>query len=339
MRVRFPFVAAGVALSVVSASAQGPNQGELRDTLRRALRRAYQGRDTGPEQTDRFSGRYRTLRDGRVSIQNISGDITVAAGSGDEVSVEAIKRTRRDRSQLDQVRIEVDNAAGRVDVRTLYPRMRNINVSVDYTVTVPGGVSVELHSVSGSVKVTGVGGAVRAETVSGNVTAAGTPKLEAARSVSGDVSFSGVSTETDVSIGSVSGKVTGRGIKAHGLEFSSVSGDVVIRDVTCDRLGAKSVSGAIEYSGTITRSGRYDMNSHSGSVRLALSNPPGFEVNASTFSGSIRSDFPLTISGDADRRGGRPRGVNNRSMRATFGDGSATLTLSTFSGNIVIEKR
>lgn len=338
MRVRFSFVAAGVALSVVSAAAQGPDPSELRETLRRAFSRAYQGRDTGPEQTDRFSGKYRIGRDGRVSIQNISGDITVTGGSGDDVSVEAIKRTRRDRSQLDQVRVDVDNAAGRLDVRTSYPRMSNINVSVEYTVTVPSGVSVELHSVSGSVKVTGVGGVVRAETVSGNVTATDTPKLEAARSVSGNVSFSGVSTDTGVSIGSVSGNVTGKGIKAHGLELSSVSGDVVMSDVTCDRLGAKSVSGAIDYSGTITKSGRYDMNSHSGSVRLALSNAPGFEVTANTFSGSIRSDFPLTIGGDADRRRGRT-GVNGRSIRATFGDGSAILTLRTFSGNIVIEKR
>ena len=80
------------------------------------------------------------------------------------------------------------------------------------------------------------------------------------------------------------------------------------------------------------------MNSHSGSVRLTLINPPGFEVTANTFSGSIRSDFPLTIGGDSDRRGGRPE-ITSRSIRATFGDGSATLTLRTFSGNIVIEKR
>jgi hypothetical protein len=31
--------------------------------------------------------------------------------------------------------------------------------------------------------------------------------------------------------------------------------------------------------------------------------------------------------------------MNNRSMRATFGDGSATLTIRTFSGDIVIAKK
>ena len=85
----------------------------------------------------------------------------------------------------------------------------------------------------------------------------------------------------------------------------------------------------------------YDVNVHSGNVRFGLSNPSGFELSANTFSGNIRSELPLTIGGDPrDRDGnGRRRGMSNRSMRATFGDGSATLTLRTFSGDIVIAKR
>ena len=76
-------------------------------------------------------------------------------------------------------------------------------------------------------------------------------------------------------------------------------------------------------------------------MRLTLSNPPGFELNANSFSGSIRSDFPVTIGGTSDGRdrNGRRRIVNNRSMRATYGDGSATLTILTFSGDIVIAKK
>jgi hypothetical protein len=59
----------------------------------------------------------------------------------------------------------------------------------------------------------------------------------------------------------------------------------------------------------------------------------GFELDASTFSGSIRSELPLTLSGDI-----RPRGARNAIMHATFGDGSAALTIRTFSGGIVITR-
>ena len=152
------------------------------------------------------------------------------------------------------------------------------------------------------------------------------------------VPFKGITTDGDLSISSVSGSVHARNVKAHGLDLGSVSGDVVVSDVACDRLNAKSVSGGFEYTGTIARGGVYDVNVHSGTVRFTLANPSGFELTANTFSGSIRSDLPLTIGGDRDSNV-RRRGVNNRSIRGTFGDGSAMLTLRTFSGDIVIAKR
>jgi DUF4097 and DUF4098 domain-containing protein YvlB len=305
---------------------------------------AYQGRDRGPEQTDRFSRKLKLGRDGRVSVNNISGDIVVTGGAGDEVSIDAVKRTRGDQGQLANVRIVVDDRPGRVDVRTEYDMgrsARNNNVSVDYTVTVPSGASVELRSVSGGIKVTGVRGAVRAESVSGDVTTTDTPKVELAKSVSGDVTLSGIEIEGDLSASSVSGSVRAKGVKAHSLDLGSVSGDLTVSDVTCDRLNAKSVSGGFEYSGSIARGGVYDVNLHSGTARFVLANPIGFQLTANTFSGNIRSDLPLTIGGDQDRaRDNREhRGPGNRAIRATFGDGSATLTVHTFSGDIVIAKR
>ena len=109
------------------------------------------------------------------------------------------------------------------------------------------------------------------------------------------------------------------------------------------RLSIKSVSGNVEYGGAIVKGGRYEINSHSGYVRLALTNPAGFELTANSFSGAIRSDLAMTLSSgddrDRDRAGRRVGLMNNRTLRGTFGDGSATVTLRTFSGNIVISKR
>src|SRR5262249_23722610 len=104
---------------------------------------------------------------------------------------------------------------------------------------------------------------------------------------------------------------------------------------------AKSISGGFEYTGSIQKGGDYDVNIHSGTIRFTLANPSGFYLNADTFSGSIRTDFPVTISGSA--RDGGDRGSRRmrmgQSVRGSSGDGSATLTLRTFSGNIVIAKR
>ena len=340
MRLTLPFVVAGLTLAIAPAGAQDRDHRViLRDVVR-----TYQGRNNGPEQTERFSRKAKVGRDGRISITNIAGDITVTVGSGDEVSIDAVKRTRGDKSELAAVQIVVDERPGRVDVRTEGEQnrsdrnRRSTHVSVDYTISMPATASIDLHSISGALKITGVRGAVRAETISGNVTATDTPKVEVARSISGDVLLTGAAADGDLSGGSVSGTLTARGLKARGLDLGSISGDIILSDVTCERLGIKSVSGSVEYTGAVAKGARYEINSHSGSVRLHLSNPAGFELTANSFSGTIRSEFPVTLGPTSSRNdGGRPG--PGRSTHAVFGDGSATLTIRTFSGDIVIAKR
>jgi hypothetical protein len=59
-------------------------------------------------------------------------------------------------------------------------------------------------------------------------------------------------------------------------------------------------------------------------------------VQANSFSGNVRSDFPI------DRRSGREggrAGVTPRGLRGTFGDASAMLVLRAFSGNIIVGRR
>jgi DUF4097 and DUF4098 domain-containing protein YvlB len=329
-------------LLILAATLAAAPAGAQHEPPAPAYRVRYQGGGRA-EQTERFSSKARIGRDGRVSVSNISGDIVVTAGGGDEVSIEAVKRTRGGADQLGSVRIDVQNRSGAVDI-TVNHLARNDRVSVDFTLTVPANASVDLHSVSGTIKVTGARGSVRAETVSGDITATDTPKVESAKSVSGSVTVGSVSSDGDLSIGTVSGNVVAKNVKVHALTTSLVSGDVQLTDVTCDRLSAKSVSGSVEFSGGITRGGSYDFNVHSGNVRLLLANPAGFVLIATSFSGTVRSELPLTIGGDSggdrdrDTRRGRRFDLSH-SIRATYGDGSATLTVRSFSGNIVIAKR
>lgn len=349
MRRTATFVIAGIVLAASAAAQDEGRRIVLRDVTRTPHPGAYQGRNSGPEQTERFSRKVKMGRDGRFTLSNIAGDITVTAAAGDELSIEAVKRTRGDRSELARVQITVDERGGRVDVQTEHEQNRRDrngrgdHVSVDYTIGVPASAAVDLHSISGTVKVTGVHGSLRSETISGDVTISDAPKLEVAKTVSGNVSLTGITTDGDLTASSVSGNVRAKGLKARGLDLGIISGDLSVSDVTCDRLNVKSVSGTVEYSGGIAKGGRYEINAHSGTVRLLLANPSGFELNANSFSGSIRSELPMTIGGDSARRNDGPRGrrdvMNNHAMRATFGDGSATLVVRTFSGDIIIAKR
>jgi DUF4097 and DUF4098 domain-containing protein YvlB len=288
------------------------------------------------EQTEHFSRKVKIGPDGRVTVSNIAGLIAVTAGSGDEVAIDAVKHTNGDKSELRRVQIEVSERPDRVDVRTNHDSSRN-HVWVDYTIVVPTSASVELHSVSGELRVANVKGAVRAQTVSGAVTAVDLDRLEFAKTVSGDVSITGVS-DGDLNVDSVSGRITAANVKTRGLTATTVSGAVSLKDVACERLSTRSVSGDVEYVGTLAPTGRYEFNSHSGTVRVQLPAAVGFELDADSFSGAIRSEFPMTLGGDAnaDIRGSGRRG---RSLRATYGDGKATLMVRTFSGDVLLVKR
>lgn len=305
----------------------------------------FQDSRHGPEVTDRFNKTVRIGRNGAVDVSNVSGDIVVTGGGGDEVRIEAVKRARARggdsdaKALLDDLRIEVTELPNRVEVRTIYPRnRRNYSGSVDYTITMPNGASANVRSVSGDVRVTNVRGELRVESVSGQIVTSGSTRLSLVKTVSGDIDVSDASAEGEVTVSTVSGSLLARGLKARSIDLGSVSGDVTLTNVTCERATVKTVSGNAEYSGPLARSGRYEITAHSGNVRLAIAGSTGFELEATTFSGDVRSDFPLTLraGGDEGERRGRRM---NRSIRGSYGDASALVTLQSFSGDITVTKR
>jgi len=337
-------VALALSSPAAAAMALGPDENR-----RAAWFERFQESRQGPEQIERFDQTYKVGADGALDLQNISGNVRVAAGRGNEIRVEATKRVRTRNAEdakryLSQLRVEVTQVGSRVEVRTGYPRMsgRSMSVTVDYTITVPSGAAVTIKSISGDASVNGVRGEVRVETVSGNLDMVATPNLAVAKAMSGDVRVRDVTSQAGLTLGTISGNVIASGIKVRTLDAGSVSGDVQLSNLVVDRLSAKTINGDIQYDGSLTRGGRYEFNAHSGDVRLILANATGFELDASTFSGSIRSDFPVTLrtnprEGDAAAR--NRRGNSVRAVRGTFGDANAVLSVRSFSGTVVITKK
>jgi len=297
----------------------------------------------GPEQTEKFSKTFKVGKTGSLELSNISGDITISAGPGDDIVVNAVKRVRtRDaaeaKQQLSYVTIDaVERGAGRVEVRTAYQEgQRHIRVSVDYTVTVPTTCSVNVRSVSGDVKVTGVKGDLSAESVSGDIVATDTGQLSHVKSISGDVTITSAVSTGDASVSSISGDVMVKGLKAKSLDAGTISGELRLTDIACDRAMIKTISGNVDYGGPLVKSGRYEIKSHSGDVRVTMPEAVGFELDASTFSGSVKSDLPVTFKSLGSEEG---RHTPRKSLKGTYGDGSVLLVLSSFSGDITITKK
>jgi DUF4097 and DUF4098 domain-containing protein YvlB len=292
------------------------------------------------EVTERFSKTAHLDQNGTFDLTNISGNVVITGSSGRDVTIEAVKRVQRPnpnaaRALLQMIDIQVAEQANRVEVRTVFPRPRNFPGSVDFTIGVPDEANVTLKMMSGNVRATNISGGVRADVVTGNLVVAAARRIEALKSVSGDIEIVDASADDFVTVSTVSGNITVRGLKGRTVQLGTVSGNVRMDDVQSDRLMARAVNGNIDYAGDLARSGRYEFVSHSGDIRLMLSGGTGFEVQANSFSGNVRSDFPVNRRAGAEGGGG----VTPRGIRGVFGDASAMLVLRAFSGNISIARR
>jgi DUF4097 and DUF4098 domain-containing protein YvlB len=199
-----------------------------------------------------------------------------------------------------------------------------------------------LKSISGSISVTNVKGEVRAETVSGDVNITQTPNVVMAKTISGDVTARDIGSQTTLVLSTISGTVLGTGLRVRALEAGTVSGDVRLIGSQIERLEAKSVSGNIEFDAPLAKDGRYEFVSHSGNVRIMLSGNTGFELDADTFSGSVRSDVPVTLQSAGRQDPGHPgdrRGGSSRAIRGSYGDASAFVSIRSHSGSVVIARK
>ncbi|HSC26582.1 MAG TPA: DUF4097 family beta strand repeat-containing protein [Vicinamibacterales bacterium] len=345
-------------LPAAPAGAQ-PDPGHIRSITRSIVREAIESvrleryqrdRDRGEqreEQTERFTRTLRIGAAGEVDVSNVAGDIVVSRGGGENVTIEVIKtaraRTVEDaREALKFVQVDVTDRPGRAEARARYPRSqdiparfrRNLSVSVEYRISAPEAARVTARSISGDITVRDIRGDLTLDTVSGDIQIANAARIPMAKTISGDVEIADTKIEGTLGASTVSGTLLLRRVQATRLDLSTISGDVTLVDVDCNRIDGQTVSGEVQLSGALARGGRYELRSHSGEVRVAVSGTTGFELEASSFSGSVRSDFELTLRGSDTGRGRRQRAI-----RGTFGDGSAVLSLSTFSGDIIVSKR
>lgn len=199
---------------------------------------------TGAQGAAELHQSYDLAPGGSVSVSNVSGYIRVTSWNENRVQVDAVKRGRRG-EDLGLVEIQVTARPDRVEVRTLYPRGRSNNVSVDYDVKVPRTTVLNsIDSTSGEVTVTGPVARLVASSTSGDLTA---------REVAGDANLRGTSGGiTAMRVGGV-------------LTAITTSGDVQVDDAGA-QLTARSTSGSVHASRV---KGDATVSSSSGEVRLA----------------------------------------------------------------------
>lgn len=371
-------VAAAAVLAPAGASAQGHDQAvhvrsvvkvqqtevqrerirQQQDRIRqqqeraRAMREEQERRRYPEQQTEKISRTLKIGNSGELEISNLSGDITITRGGGGAVQIDAVKIARartvqEARAALDRVTVEFGERGSRAEVSAIYPRhdqrtrgTQNVNVSVQYTVSAPENTRISARTLSGNIRVSDVRGSLRLESLSGDVVIQNAARVTAASSTSGNVEITNLKSEVALEVNTISGQLTIRQSTAPRMELGTVSGKLAILDVRCERLEAQTLSGDLDMRTPLETNGRYELGSHSGVIRVIPTGDVGFDLEADSFSGDIQTELTLTNvrQGGADYGRRTPRG-RTRSLEGTYGDGSATLEITTFSGTVIIGKK
>jgi hypothetical protein len=113
---------------------------------------------------------------GQLEIINVNGRITAEAGDGPavEVKAERIARAMTDEAAkevLDKLEMREETSSTRVRIEVRGPRTSGIGGhELRWTLKVPKGVNVDLRTVNGGVRLSGLQGEIRARSTNGAVT-------------------------------------------------------------------------------------------------------------------------------------------------------------------------
>ena len=250
-----------------------------------------------------------------LSVGN--GEIIVRSWNRDQIQV----RARSERGV-----IRMDATSSRLSLDLTRPRGGDTH----FEVTVPVGVRINARATAGDISISGTKGPVEARTQSGDLTLEDAADMIDLGSLSGEIHARGL--VGNVEANAVSGDIELTDVKGD-VEAQSVSGDIDLRAVIARYVRAKSTSGDVSYDGTIDSTGRYELTSHSGSVEIDMPDGAGAVMSVSTYTGSIDSDFPITL------QPGDQGGMGSKRFTFQIGKGDARITAESFSGDITIRSK
>jgi hypothetical protein len=295
-----------------------------------------------------------------LDVSTGSGGITISRGSEGQVVVHATIRASEmnwfsggdpaARIKAIQDNPPIEQSGNVIRVGHFPDSERQRNVSITYDIQVPQDVRLHSRTGSGHIRISSINGPVDASTGSGGIEISEVAADARLQTGSGSIAINNVAgtVRAHTGSGSISGEkiggastvntmakfqgkalpLTSGSSTASGrsyLDFETGSGDIHVQNIAGE-LKAHTGSGSIEAQGQQT--GDWDINTGSGGIRVRLPEASKFTLMARTSSGSVSTDFPLTIQGT----------VNKRELSGSVNGGGPRLELHTGSGSIHIEK-
>ena len=259
---------------------------------------------------DRIEKSFPVSKNASLMLTNYTGTISVKSWQNPEVKVSCTKY-----SQNVEIDTELTGSKVRVATHVLDKLAAADKNRVDYQVYVPEETTLEILNNMGTVDVENIKGSVKVDVIEAAVKITG---------VQGGVQATSLGSK--VAISESSGPI----------QTTTVSGDIVFSKLDSNSVTANSTLGNISYEGDFARLGNYRFSTNEGVILVQCPDQASVEWNARTVKGKIRSNLPIRSKSHAPSTAGIS---GKQALLGTLNQGDANVTLSTFSGEININRR
>ena len=244
----------------------------------------------------------------------------MGSGSGSHSGLARRRETISAETTDNTLRIRTQRAAG----------SRGPGGLVDYQITVPRWMPVNLTGTYLDATIEGTQAEVTVETVHGNAKVTGGNGAVSLRSVEGVITV-------DKASGRVQATTVNEGIRITNssgeINAETTNGNIFIDNAKTANLEAFTVNGEVTFNGTIRDNGVYKLGTHNGDIRVGLGGANNATIFVRTFQGDFAADFPVQLP-----EGQNPRSGSKR-FNFTLGSGSARIELQSFGGDIVLARK
>jgi len=250
----------------------------------------------------------------RLKLENVGGEVIIKAWDRNQVRIQASHSSRT----VVGIRLSESTLRLTPEGNRGIARMGGV---VDYTLTVPAAMSIEIGGMYADVTIEGTRGEISVQTVEGNINVKGGGDNLQLQTVNGKISVQGArgrldlrSVSEDVDVTDVVGDVVAE----------TVSGSITLTRIDGKRVEAQTVSGDVRFDGTLRADGTYSFLTHSGDVTVAIPENASALIRTAVANGDVNASFTLPSSERSSRRRQEYR----------LGGGGASIELETFSGDI-----
>lgn len=206
---------------------------------------------------------YALGQNGKVSIENRYGDVSITSWDRDEVLVEAVKRGATARLR-EEAQIVIEPSAGGLSIHTQYAGEASRRpAKVEYRITVPRSTNLaEVRLGNGSLSISGITGPVKASSINGGIEAQRLEGRAELSTINGplEADFDRMSAGDTITLHSVNGAIR-----------------LGVPDAACLNLSARNISGGIdsEFGHAARVNGAHQLELRGNGAKVRLDNVNG----------------------------------------------------------------